>query len=278
MFLTHTEFIARPLETEWLIEGLLPPSGSMVLYGPEKTGKSFAAIQLALAITGETNEWLGFQTVKHGKVVYIQLDTSPPLWQDRFTKLGIKGTDLHHADLLTLGLPYFDIMNPDHAKILRADLENLQPTAVFIDTVRESHLMNENDSTEMKNVVTALLTITYPATLILITHARKPNESNFGSLTSEIRGSTYLAGKMDAVVKLSRTNLRYTGRAIEQGKRKIHRMKNGLWEVVNDPTEDAVAQVLADVNLTTDRARAKALADLTNIKEERARSILRRKR
>lgn len=279
MLLSHDDFLSRPLEQEWLIEGLLPPAGAMVLYGPEKLGKSFLAMQLGVALTGERTDWIGFTTKAHGPVAYIQLDTSPPLWQARWRVLGFTGKNMYHGDLLSFGLPYFDILNPEHAQLLQMSIAQVQPVATIIDTARETHFANENDSTEMKRVVNSLLNITHPSALILITHSRKPNEATGGgSLTSEIRGSTYLAGKMDAVVKLSKGSIRYVGRAIEAGRRKIKRTSDGLWVVVEDTVEPEVHLTLEDPLLRTDSERAKALAEKLGIPFEAARSKIRRGR
>ena len=54
---------------EWLIEGVLPAGGMVVLYGPSGGGKTFATMSMGYAISAGI-DWLGRQT-KQGPVVYV---------------------------------------------------------------------------------------------------------------------------------------------------------------------------------------------------------------
>jgi hypothetical protein len=61
--------IAKLPPPEWLIDGLVPQDGLVVLYGEPAAGKSFLALDWALSIaTGVP--WLG-REVKQGEVVYV---------------------------------------------------------------------------------------------------------------------------------------------------------------------------------------------------------------
>lgn len=55
-----------------LIEGVLRKGHKMMISGPSKAGKSFALIELAIAIASG-DEWLGFQCSK-GKVLYVNFE------------------------------------------------------------------------------------------------------------------------------------------------------------------------------------------------------------
>src|SRR3990167_6866481 len=137
--------LPRAPET-WVVEPLIPTSGACLLYGDPKVGKSFAAIQLALSIQ-EGREWLGFPTRARGPVVYVQLDTPRSLWASRLANIRITepGVDrLLCADRETLDTFPFDILRPDHADLLTVSLREIQPIAVIIDTIRESHSGDEN--------------------------------------------------------------------------------------------------------------------------------------
>lgn len=61
-----------PDKADVLIEGILREGHKMRLAGPSKAGKSFALIQLAVAIA-EGKEWLGWQC-KQGNVLYVNLE------------------------------------------------------------------------------------------------------------------------------------------------------------------------------------------------------------
>ncbi|MBR2048304.1 MAG: AAA family ATPase [Oscillospiraceae bacterium] len=65
-----------------LIEGVLRKGHKMLVAGPSKAGKSFALIELAIAIS-EGISWLGFQCAK-GKVMYVNLELDKESCKDRF--------------------------------------------------------------------------------------------------------------------------------------------------------------------------------------------------
>src|SRR3990167_6684502 len=87
------DYLALPRNAEnWLLRPLLPVGGSMILYGDPKVGKSYAALQLAVALTGDgPDEWLGFPTGQAGPVVYVHLDTPRSLWAERLEELKREG-------------------------------------------------------------------------------------------------------------------------------------------------------------------------------------------
>lgn len=62
------EFIGRPPPT-WIVKGVIPRAGLLVLYGESGSGKSFMALDLGAAVARGV-EWRG-RRVKQGRVVYI---------------------------------------------------------------------------------------------------------------------------------------------------------------------------------------------------------------
>ena len=77
------DFIEHPSkQPPELIEGLLRQSHKMLVSGPPKAGKSFALMELAVAIA-EEQKWLGFQCTK-GRVLYINLEIDPNSTEVRF--------------------------------------------------------------------------------------------------------------------------------------------------------------------------------------------------
>ena len=272
-------YLALPRNPEtWLLRSLLPVGGLLNIYGEAKIGKSFAALQMATALQ-HGGCWLGFQVVSTGPVVYIQLDTPRSLWLERLDALGACMTPLHYADRDTLGTWPFDIGRPDHFQRLQRALQPVAPVAVFLDTLREAHAKDENKSDQMQTVFALLQAATYPAALIVISHARKPTDAA-PDLIADQRGSSYTAGRVDAVVRFTRKTLFYTGRAIEEGSIRLTRLDNGFWEPDTEQAQlmDHHARtVLVDPTLTTVKAQALALSTLTHKSPEACRSFLRRR-
>lgn len=86
-----------------LIEGILRKGHKLLLAGPSKAGKSFAMIELAIAIAKGT-EWLGFKC-HQGRVLYVNLELDRASCLHRFDDIcklmGIK-TDLANIDIWNL--------------------------------------------------------------------------------------------------------------------------------------------------------------------------------
>jgi RecA-family ATPase len=274
-----SEYLSLPRSAEtWLVRPLVPAGGSVLLYGDPKVGKSFAAIQLAMAIQ-QGGEWFGFPVEKSGPVVYVQLDTPRSLWAERIENLrtdGLPTDSLLLVDRETLDVFPFDILDPTHATLLNLALREVDPVAVIIDTIRESHSGVEDDSTTMRNVVSSLVAATQPAALILVSHARKPSYDSPGDLINDNRGSGYVSGRMDSIIRFSKRTVHYTGRAIEEGSLRIRRTDNGLWEADNADVDAQIKAVLADPSFTSVKQRAGELALRIGRGEEACRSLLRR--
>lgn len=269
--------LPRAPET-WLLEPLLPVGGALLLYGSPKIGKSFAALQMACSLL-DGSSWMGFQVRTTGPVVYLQLDTPRSLWAtrlDAFAAAGLPVDRLHLGDRETLDCFPFDIMQQDHMMKLRDALLVITPTVVFIDTTREVHNLDEDKSTSMKLVIARLQAVVHPAALVLITHDRKPAHDSSASLINDSRGSNYLPGRMDGILRLTRKHLYYIGRAVEESSLTCKRDTQGFWHAVCDETLPHLHTVLTDPTLTTLAAQARALAPLIERSEEAARSLIKR--
>ena len=274
------EYLHLPREScTWLVRPLIPVGGRVNLYGDSKVGKSFAALQLAAAISGGIPDWLGFAVPSHGPVLYVQLDTPRSLWLDRLDDCLAAGFDfsrIHFADRESLDAWPFNIARDDHYRRLRAEVSAIAPVAVIIDVIKEAHAADENSSTEMQPIIARLTAAVRPAALIIISHSRKANYETGPDLINDNRGSNYIPGAMDAIIRFTKKHMMYTGRACEEGSIKLDRLDCGLWTPAQDNIDTAVAAVLADTSLPTLRARARALSERTGKSEESCRGLLRR--
>lgn len=274
---TGDDYLKLPSAPEtWLVEGLVPSGGSLLLYGDPKVGKSYAAMQLSIAIANGT-EWLGFPA-RPGKVVYIQLDTPRSLWQKRMRDLhesGVDGSMIFQADRETLPYPY-DILQPDHQNLLRSSLVTIKPDVVVMDTIRMCHSQDENDSTTIKNVYSELVKVAAPAALIIVAHARKQGD-NGADVINDNRGSNFLVGAVDAIVKMHKHTIYYAGRAIEDSSKRVKRMPNFFWELNTDESEKVIESIINDSSLLSQAERIRELSIALGITEVAAKKRLQRR-
>lgn len=132
-----------------LIENVLRQGHKMLLAGPSKAGKSFALIELAIAIA-EGRKWLGWQCAK-GKVLYVnlELDKASCLHRvkDVYAALGIPPQNLSNLRIWNLrGMTKpMDKLAP--SLIWRAKRENF--LAVIIDPIYKVITGDENSADQM---------------------------------------------------------------------------------------------------------------------------------
>lgn len=275
--------LPRAPET-WLIEPVLPSGGSLLLYGDPKVGKSFAALQLAISLTGtgkpetpdpEPLDWLGFHIPEPKRVCYIQLDTPRSLWADRVAALraaGMQTDSLFLADRETLGCWPFDILNPQHEAILASSLAEVAPDVVIMDTLRECCVgSDENDSTAMQAVIAHLTAAVNPAALVIVAHSKKPNPDAPYSTINGNRGSSYVPGRMDAIAHFTHDGVSVVGRAIEEVKVGLEKQEipgGFLWRL-NDRSrvKQLAHDLLKNDSLPSLRAKARHLAEQTGREE-----------
>lgn len=183
----------------------------------------------------------------------------------------------HLGDRETLETWPFDILNPEHLIMLRESLQDVKPEMVIMDTLRESHSADENDSTAMQAAVAALVAATQPSALVLISHARKPSAESDYSLMSDNRGSNYVVGRMDAIVRFTPKSVRISGRSIEEHSIPLDRADSGFWECPVGEFDSVIDRVIKDQSLTSVRAKAEMLASVISKSPSACRALIRRR-
>lgn len=132
-----------------LIENVLRQGHKMLLAGPSKAGKSFALIELAIAIA-EGRQWLGWQCAK-GKVLYVnlELDKASCLHRvkDVYTAMKIPPQNLQNLRIWNLRGQTKPMDKLAPSLIWRAKRENF--LAVIIDPIYKVITGDENSADQM---------------------------------------------------------------------------------------------------------------------------------
>lgn len=145
-----------------------------------------------------------------------------------------------------------------------------------MDTLRESHTGDENDSTAMQAVIAQLEAAVKPAALVLISHSRKANPEFGMDLLNDARGSSYVVGRMDAIARFSHSTVRVSGRSIDEQSIPILRREDGLWDLAEDPLASQAEALLAQsIPL---REAARMLHEKSGKSEAACRAYLRRQK
>lgn len=284
-------YLALPRhETPWLIHSLVPRSGSTLIFAAAKQGKSSAILALASALGDpEVGDFFGLPITQHGPVAYLQLDTPSELWRGEYVEkmvqhggLSFAQTYFHDRDTIPRLCDPFNILNPIHAHWLRAWVTAIQPhpVAVIIDTWRTVFRGAEKDDDLTTTVVNAVRKAVEPAAQIFVHHSRKQQEGHATGEEAHVegaRGSSNLPAMVDVVWRLSRKKWTVRGRGgdmtIPVGFDKL----TGLPTLTNS-AHALLDIVLKDPTLSSDRARAEKLAELSGISFNAAHMKVRRQK
>ena len=243
-------FIDMPrANVDWLIDGLIPKPGMIELMGPPKIGKSFLSLDIAFKVS-RREPFLNANT-KKSRVLYFQLDTSEMILRDRGVALRESGYDTSS--------PNFGMVHPEDAQrpvdVMLASgreyfakaLKIHAPDLVVLDTLRECHQEDENDSTAMKRVMDTLEGLFAKTALLLLHHTSKfPPEIVQPNPILASRGSSYITGKVDAYWLMYGDKFTMTSRWDETRTLDMKQSTNGMFEFSGDiqPKEhDKVAQI-----------------------------------
>ena len=133
-----------------LITGVLRKGHKMLLAGPSKAGKSFALIELCIAIA-EGTPWLGRFSCAQGKVLYInlELDRASCLhrFKDVYTALGLPPQNLRSIDIWNLRGASVPMDKLAPKLIRRAQKKGY--TAVILDPIYKVITGDENSADQM---------------------------------------------------------------------------------------------------------------------------------
>lgn len=148
----------EPLEEVWdhlpelspaLIENVLRQGHKMLIAGPSKAGKSFALIELCIAIA-EGRKWMDWQCTK-GKIMYVnlELDRASCLhrFKDVYERLGWKPEHLSNLDIWNLRGKSVPLDKLAPKLIRRAQKKNY--IAIVIDPIYKVITGDENSADQM---------------------------------------------------------------------------------------------------------------------------------
>lgn len=189
-----TGLLAQP-DPEWVLEGVIPESGTVIFYGPSGIGKSFVAQSVAAAVAGGY-DWLGRPTTK-GKVLYVFAEGASGAGK-RFQALADawnKGEPL--AGLSVLPIAPDMTSDADVSELEALNAEHDFAVVIFDTLNRVAGSAEENSATAMSGVLSSIERIRRAGsrtTSIIVSHAGK---------SGDLRGSTAIWAAADTVLELS---------------------------------------------------------------------------
>lgn len=206
--------IAEQPAGSWLVDGILPRAGLVVLAGDPGSGKSALAHDLALR-AAHGRAWLGRGVTPHSTLILAGegaggLPLRMRAWQA--ANPAAVRTDGRYV-LVHRGMPELSALAG--ASMLRRMLDRVRrvrghgPDVVVVDTLaRALGSSDENDAAAVGSVLSTLAGIQhdYTCCILVLHHVRKPTSDRGGARSQhDLRGSSALAGAADAVLLATRT-------------------------------------------------------------------------
>lgn len=202
-FIDYHKFAAMDFgSVTWAADGLIPSIGCGFLAAAPKMGKTWLALDLAVAIAaGEP--FLGRQT-EVGTAAYIGGEGGNYQLQRRLAWI-VKGRKLQpsgFAERLVVGLnPRIQLDRVHGVGELKRELDKIQPTLLILDPFTRFHTGKENDRDSMERILGRLRVISeeYQLFCMVVHHAPKPKKD---VQYDPLRGSSSMRAWHDALIWL----------------------------------------------------------------------------
>lgn len=202
----------------YLIDQFLPEIGLTMIHGSPGSFKTYFALQMVASIVNE-ELFLNLYKTKKVKVLIVNLDDIPVQFQKRFNFLTIEDSYAQDINIIYDKGIYFDVNINEHLDKIITEANNLEVGLIVIDTLRQCHNQNENDSGEMKPTMNNLKKLSADTNSAVI-FCHHDSKSTFGlSGAMKASGSHVIAGSTVSSLGL-RENKDHTI-AIEQDRLKI---------------------------------------------------------
>ncbi len=185
-------------EIDWLVDGVIQRGANGFFCSLPKVGKSWLAVDLALSLALGL-PWLGFEVRRAVKVALITREDNPALTRWRMDHL-LAGKNRLRAELAERlyvnsrdQSPEFRLDRAELFEPMIAELKIVKPEFAILDVFNILHAADENDNTEMREIMEALnrLQREVGCAVGIVHHFTKAAE---GSLTQRLRGSGAIAG------------------------------------------------------------------------------------
>lgn len=191
-----------------LINGVLRQGHKMLIAGPSKAGKSFALIEMSIAIA-EGREWLGWQCTK-GRVMYVNLELDRASCLHRFTDvykaLGWRPDNLDNLDIWNLRGKSVPMDKLAPKLIRRAAKKNY--IAIIIDPIYKVITGDENSADQMANFCNQFDKIcTELGTAVIYCHHHSKGSQGGKRSMDRASGSGVFARDPDALLDLIELDL-----------------------------------------------------------------------
>jgi len=240
---------------QWIVQDILPAGVTMLCAKP-KQGKSWLALDLAMAVAAGTSNTLGCKQAVKGDVLYFALEDNQRRMNTRLKKLVSDRFESAPSNAYLITGTTVPRLNQGFEVELEKYLERHPETRLvvidpftFIETPpkRNQSMRSYQEDYEAINRLTSLTREKYPhVAILLIYHMRKEGSGNW---LDTVMGTTGLAGAVDNLMFMRRENAQsdavfyLTGKDIEDEREYAMTFDKVTvcWQLLGDAEEYAMS-------------------------------------
>jgi hypothetical protein len=192
-------------QAAWLIEGLWSNEAVGIIGGEPKCGKSFLALDLAVAVASGTPCLRHFPTRQSGTVLLYAAEDAAPIVRQRLQGISYAaGINFESLDVHVITVPTLRLDRREHQQALHATVAHLQPKLLVLDPFVRLHAIDENVAGEVAPLLAYLRSLqrNHHTAVALVHHARKGAAHERGG--QALRGSSELHAWGDSNLYLRR--------------------------------------------------------------------------
>uniref|UniRef100_A0A6M3L7J2 Putative ATPase domain containing protein n=1 Tax=viral metagenome TaxID=1070528 RepID=A0A6M3L7J2_9ZZZZ len=190
------DFLHLPLTSApfYVANGWLPRQGKSIIFAPDKTGKSFLALQLARCIA-QGEPFIGMETTQ-GRVLYVQFELGMETLQSRMRSTGQDYEEVFVGTSFSMNLD-----ETGGQKQLWLALEAIKPRVLILDPLYKAIVGDENLGQDIKKVIDFLDDVieAFECSVVVIDHTGK-------DIGRGARGWSGKAGWVDSLISMKRVS------------------------------------------------------------------------
>jgi len=225
-------------EPEYLVDKLIPEGAITIISGTSGSYKSYACLDMAIAIAEGKPAFGHFETKKTG-VMYIDEENGLRLLKKRLEQLGAD----RNLDIYFQSYKGF-VVNEDNIDNLIWDCTTNNVGLVIFDSLVRVNQGDENNARDMAAFFRLIKNLVYKdISVVLIHHNRKPGSMNAGA-GNEMRGSSDIHASIDSHVGFKRAQQRIT---VTQTKLRTSLEASPFWLKVEGNDENVTLEYQGDL-------------------------------
>jgi hypothetical protein len=199
------ELPERPAsEPAWLVEPLWGLGAVGLIGGAPKCGKTWLALELAVAIASGRPALGHYPVHAPGTVLVYGAEDSPRQLRDRLAGLAqVRGADFASLAVHLIIEPSLRLDRQEDLRRLECTLQKYRPRLLVLDPYVRLQRVDENDATQVATILAALrqLSRLFRLAILLVHHTRKNPSHDAGQA---LRGSSDFFAWADTLLHLGR--------------------------------------------------------------------------